>query len=128
MKPRSVIAVTAVGTVRGRVTRRELCLNTIEAELDSILKGRTELLKGAPFRSLSIVVHLGADAFDPIVWAVNSGRELELSVGVAFADVRRSQPAAVCRRMRQAVVDAVVAGLDAHGLMDPILIEDLSGD
>jgi hypothetical protein len=112
----SPLSLTAIGTVRGRVSRRELCLSEIQRELtELLLEGR--FLDGAPFGSVSIVVHLGEEKVAPRVWGIHRpSSELEIAVGVPMTAVRRKKTPQICGVMRQAAVDALIVGLGQHGI------------
>lgn len=109
-------ALTAIGTIRGRVSRRELCLASIESEL-SLVVFTERVFDAAAFTSISVVVHLGEAFLPPRVWGIapQSGT-LEVAVGVPFAEIRRREPHYVCAVMRKAAVEALVAGFERYGL------------
>jgi hypothetical protein len=114
----SPFSLTAIGTVRGRVSRPELCLTEIEREIRSLFE-KHGLLDRAPFESMSVVIHLGDANHEPKVWGVDARYSvLEIAVGVPFAQVRRHERTQVCDVMRNATFDAVLAGCQQWGLPD----------
>ena len=118
----SPFVLTAIGTIRGRVSRRELCLSKIEAELESLLVAH-QILDGAPFKSISVVIHLGEADVPPRIWGVdNKYSVLEAAIGVPFAEVRRREPEHICAVMRRAAIEALIAGCGSHSLPVDALI------
>ena len=112
-------SLTAIGTIRGRVSRPELCLSAVESELSAVAR-RCGVGPDNPVRSVSVVIHLGAEDVPPHVWGLRKvSRELEVAVGVRFADVRRKDRDVVCQVMRAAAWQALVAACHHVGLAAP---------
>jgi hypothetical protein len=118
MNVRDAFVLTAVGTSRGRVSRPELCLQTVETDVkERLLSSR--LFDRATFQSISVVIHLGEASHPPKVWGVSRKfSELEVAVGIPFSAVKNREPLRVCEVVREAAVAAVLAGLEAEGLLD----------
>lgn len=112
----SPFVLTAIGTIRGRVSRRELCLSKVEEELASLLD-KHQILRDATFNSISVIIHLGEAHIPPRVWRVDKRHGvLEAAIGVPFAAVRRRDAEHVCDVMRRAALEALIAACQSHGL------------
>jgi hypothetical protein len=109
MQKHARFSLTAIGTVRGRVSARELCMSLIEGEVDEILV-RHSILDGAPFSRISLVIHLGEARVDTQIWGIDPElAELEVAIGVPFAEVRRKDRKVGCDVIRKAAIEAVTA-------------------
>ena len=121
--PRPPLSLTAVGTIRGRVSRPELCLSPVERELGALLADR-RVLEGSHVVSVSVVIHLGTVAEAPRIWGIHEpSSELEVAVGVPLATVRRKDKPEVCRIVRSAVLQSLIAACEHLGVPTTALLD-----
>lgn len=117
--PREAVVVTAIGTVKGRVSWPEFCLGPAQREARELVE-ETVALGQAPFDQIEVVLDLGAGGYPPEVRPLRRRATLEVIVGLPLHHVRRlvrdKDCDTVCSIVRVPILEAVASGLRRHGL------------